>query len=611
MRHGVSLLVSLEGMSRAAFQIASELANNSRSGLTVRFLAKKLEMPEEEIEYLLDVYPRLMFTDLTKVKLVPEGQSVIRRIHEGLEHRGDVPALFKRARKLEAHEFRRLEEQVGVEQPAAKKAVAEELIARYYTHPDSLVSYVATRGFSQMARELFDILWQSSDGIMPVSQLRVAHGGPEFELEQALYELFRGFAAFELFRFDGEDRLVRVVGLLSELRQWRESNTNTRHKNPMLKAVKNGPERGRDFQLSMSDTLCRLVAAIAAKPARLRGDGDLFREDRRRLSEIVPEEAEPSLSTCLWAAQGLGWLAQVDNELRAGELEALLEVDRVGRQHTLYEWFMTQGDEGVSRRIVGELIDDLKPDSWYGVLDLAHYAMHRLAEDEQPTLKQSGGHWRYMSPTASGQWETRLVRSFEESFYWLGLVELCEEDGETLLRLTRVGHAFIGKENLDALRASYPRRKGEFVVQPNFDIVVPTEEMDPLLTVPLDQFAERVSTGSATVYHVNKNSFTQAIQEGHDGDAFVHFLVRHNRNGELPLNVSHTLEDWRGAMKRVRLRTLHVLESDDPLVVAELMHCKRFNKKLAPLAPGKTLTYKGISKGELTKELEKDGFIVE
>ena len=88
MRHGASLLASLEGMSRTAYNMAVELSNNSRSGLTTRFLAKKLEVPAEEIEYLLDVNHRLFFTDLTKIKLVPEGYGAVRRIPTTYEIRG-------------------------------------------------------------------------------------------------------------------------------------------------------------------------------------------------------------------------------------------------------------------------------------------------------------------------------------------------------------------------------------------------------------------------------------------------------------------------------------------------------------------------------------------
>ena len=92
MRHIASMVASMEGVGRPVYRIAWELSQNSRSGLTTRFLAKKLEVPEEEVEYLVDVNHHLLFTDLTKIKLASEGHSAVKRISEGLENLGDVPA---------------------------------------------------------------------------------------------------------------------------------------------------------------------------------------------------------------------------------------------------------------------------------------------------------------------------------------------------------------------------------------------------------------------------------------------------------------------------------------------------------------------------------------
>ncbi len=611
MRHGASLLASLEGMSRPAYLIARELCNNSRSGLTVRFLSKKLEMPEEEVEYLIDVNHRLVFTDLTKIKVVPEGHGAVKRITDGLENHGDVPSLFRRTKVLTPHEFRRLEEYIGATEPLTKKGAAEDLLNRYYTHPDSLVSYVAHRGFSETAREVFDILWQSKNGVMPVSQIRVAHGGAEFDVEQALWELFRGFALFEMFRFDAEDRLIRMAGLLSELRQWQESAAKHAKKKAKLKVLRGKPDAATPRGLDFSDTICKLVAAIAARPARLRGDGDLFREDRRRLNEICPEEADPSMSTCLWVAEGVGWLARVDNTLRAGALDQLVMMDRVGRHRILYDWLVSQGDDSVSRNLFAALLEEIRSGAWYSVIDFIRYAMHVSAAHEQPVLKPVGAHWEYVSPSTSGHMESRLARSLEETFFWLGIVDRGELNGESVFRVSELGEAFLRNTGASKLQKAFPPRKGEIVVQPNFDIVVPTQDMDPLLTVPLDQFALRASTGQATVYNVTKDSFTQAVQEGHDASAFVEFLIAHNRSGGLPANVMMTLEDWRGTMKRVRLRTIAVLETDDPILMADIRHRRRVGKHLKEIDPKTVAAYKGISKAELTKFLEKDGFIVE
>jgi len=609
MRHEANLMASLEGMSRAAFRVAEELSQNSRSGLTVRFLAKKLDLPEEEVEYLVDVNNRLFFTDLTKVKLVPAGATAVKRIAEGLEDHGDVESLFRRVRQLDGHDFHHLEEHLGFKEPVGKRQAAEHLLERHYAQPDSLIEYVATRGFSPAARELFDVVWQAPGGIAPVASLRATQELPEHELERALWELCRGFTLIEMFRFDAEDRLVRFVGLLKELRQWREAELATRGRQSPLKARRNGTQPLESRDLEFSECICRLVAAVAAKPVRLRGDGELFREDRRRLDEICPENGEPSLSTCLWAGEAVGWLMRTEEELRAGDVDALLRLDRIGRHRIVFDWFTAGGNEANSRRILAAALDEMKPDAWYGLDEFISHALRIRLENEQPVLKQVNGKWRYASPSAAPNAERALLRSIEETFQWLGIVEHANGD-EALFRVTELGRCLLGGKLCEAVVRKHERQIAEFVVQPNFDIVVPSQDMDPLLTVPLDQFAERVSTGSATVYSLTKDSFTRGIQNGLDGDAFIAFLLAHNRGGKLPGNVMTTLEDWRGGVKRVHLRTIHVLESDDPLVIADMMHRRRLGKYLQPVDPRRTVGYGKISKTELTKELEKEGFVV-
>ncbi|MCC6697395.1 MAG: helicase-associated domain-containing protein [Candidatus Hydrogenedentes bacterium] len=609
MRHGASLIMALEGLSKPAFRIARELTLNSRSGLTVRFLSKKLELPEEEVEYLIDVNHKLFFTDLTKVKLVAEGGAAVKRISDGLENRGDIPSLFNGVKALGPHEFRRLEDQIGVDKPGGKKAAAEELIAHCYARPDSIVEYVASKSFSPRAQETFDFVWQYEGGVAPAAAIRAGCGHSDYEVEQALLELFQGFALFEMFRFDSEDRLVRVAGLLSELRQWREVAAAQSGKNSSLKPVRSKPDECDSRGLDFSDRICRIVAAIAAKPARLRGDGDLFREDRRRLGELCGEDEDPSLQTCLWVAQGVGWIARVDNELRAGVLESLVAMHRVSRHRIIFEWLTQGGNESASRRVLAGFLDEVKPDAWYPITDFIDYAMRLGSETEQPMLKCAGGHWHYVSPSATNS-ERGLARSIEETFLWLGVVDRAHDGSRALFRLSALGRALLTNADAKAVAKLFPSRTAELVVQPNFDIVVPTQDMDPLLTVPLDQFAIRGSTGLATVYTVTKDSFTKAVQEGHDGDAFVQFLLDHNRGGSLPPNVMTTLEDWRGGMKRVRLRTLHVLESDDPLVMADLLHRRRFGKHFETLDPRRMVAVGKISKSDLTKELEKEGFVV-
>lgn len=611
MRQRASMLAAIEGISRPAYRVARELSQNSRTGLTVRFLAKKLELPAEEVEYLVDLHHSLLYTDLTKIRLVPEGFGAVKRVTEGLENLGDIPSLYRKVKQLPPHDFRVLEEQLGIDKPGAKKAVVDEVVKQHYEHPDSIVEYVASQSFSPVAREVFDILWQSKTGILPVAKIRATHGGSEQEIEQGLWELFRGLALCEMFRFDNEDRLLRFASLLTEIRSWRESNQKSGRRKVTLKARKSPPGTPEQRGIQLTTSTCKLVAAVAARNVRVRGDGELFREDRRRLLEIVSEDAEPSLATCLWAAEGIGWLARVDNELRSSDLEPLIDMHPLERHKLIFEWMMKTGNETESRRTISLLLEDLKPETWYRSKDFVHYALGTRDSQEQPVLKSQGAHYAFVSPSAAASADRSLARSIEETLFWFGVVNHAWDGNDLYFQFSDLGRLLLTDVEDESLLQQYEKGKAEIVVQPNFDIVVPTQDMDPLLTVPLDQFAERQSTGLATVYHLSKTTFTQALQEGHDGDAFVEYLLSHNRGDELPSNVMMTLDDWRGGLRRVRLRTIHILETDDALVMADLQHRRKFKKFLHRVDAQKMTVYKEITKADFARQLEKDGFIVE
>ena len=57
-----------------------------------------------------------------------------------------------------------------------------------------------------------------------------------------------------------------------------------------------------NHEVALSDKCSRLVAALAARPARLRGDGDLYREDVRRLEEALAAEGEADAARILMEA---------------------------------------------------------------------------------------------------------------------------------------------------------------------------------------------------------------------------------------------------------------------------------------------------------------------
>ena len=610
MRHRASLLASLEGISRATFLIARELSQNSRSGLTPRFLAKKLELSQEEIEYLIDVNHKLLYTDLTKIRLAPEGFHAVKRVLEGLESHGDVAALMQRIRALPDQDIQRIEERLGLSEGLPKKELFEQVLTHTYKHPDSVMNYVASHDFSACAREVFDILWQSKDGIMSVSQLYAVHGGSEYEIEQALWELLQGCACFELFRFDSEDRLMRAVALLKEVRNYRhDGDAHADAQGAKLAPVKTTVEDVCARGISFSEHICRIGAAIAARRARLRNDGELFMGDKRRLLKACNDDDEALLNTSLWVAEGLGWVARVDNTLQGGAIDEIVELSRIERHRVVCNWLTAQADVSASRTLLEQAAEEMKSGAWYRVMDFLQYAKTLVDQTDAPCLRHIGAHYEYVAPSVSGGVESRLARALEETFVWLGIVDRGWADGEPCFRVSKLGEAILLDADLQHLQEHYPDQKGDFIVQPNYEVVAAAEELDPLMTVPLETFAERVSAGRALVYRLTRESFVRAMQEGRSADGFIAFLLNYSR-APLPENVLITLKDWRGAAKQVRLRTWHVIETDDPLVIAEIEHNRRWKPCVEAIDARKALRYRDMSRAELKRALEKDGYIV-
>jgi hypothetical protein len=284
---------------------------------------------------------------------------------------------------------------------------------------------------------------------------------------------------------------------------------------------------------------------------------------------------------------------------------------RVERHRVVFDWMVRRPEEIPARQALESILDEIKPDAWYRTLDAAGFAMTHNEDQSRPVLRAVGGRYEYVNPAASLRNENRLARALEETLYWLGVVERGVCEGENCFRITPLGEVLLRGKPETVIAQRYREFNAELVVQPNFDIVVPIQDMDPLLTVPLDQFGVRISMGQVAVYSLTKESFVQAVQNGHNASAFIEFLVGHNRGHSLPSNVMATLEDWGGAIKRVHIKTYHVIESDDPLVMADLVHRRKFAKFFQSIDPYKTVRFDGVSRSELEKALEKEGFIVE
>ncbi|NLN93701.1 MAG: hypothetical protein GX130_10395 [Candidatus Hydrogenedens sp.] len=618
MRHGTSLLASLEGMSHTAFRIARELSQAGRSGLTPMFLARKLEIPKEEVEYYVDVHHEVMYTNLTRICLSGEGLALIRRIGDGLNSRGDAECLLQSVQSLSDYGTQQLEEQLDIGGSPSKNKRARTVLELLYGYPDRIEQHVVQSDYSPLAKNIFNSLWESRRGTLEVEELRMIHSAGSVELERALQELLSSYAVFEIFRFKEDGFLCRSIVLLRELRDYRFSaeEEETEIHEGALRPLRGAIEEMRSAGMKYTDLLCRVLASIAAQPCRERKDAlslkmthGLFKEDRNRLEQIVPEDHDPPLDNFLSAAYRLDWLASVDNKVLIQDISPLFTMSRLERHRLIFqEAFCFLYGQKLYDQITAEAAR-LLGEEWYSIRDFARLALAQRTGLDMPSLRRTDFGYEYAWPQPARQLFDQLCRFITEEMTWMGLVERGYCEGEPCFRMSALGRAFMEKNFSDFSDDDYPSSRGALIVQPNFEIMASLNHMDPLSTIPLHIFAEAESKSSVGVFRLKRERFVRALQQGHDPAAFLAFLQENNR-GDLPETVVITLQDWLSTAKIVRLRTYHVIESEDPMVIAELAHHPRWKEYFTEVDGKKVLRYKNFSRQELAADLEKEGFII-
>ncbi|MBV9690394.1 MAG: helicase-associated domain-containing protein [Ktedonobacteraceae bacterium] len=176
--------------------------------------------------------------------------------------------------------------------------------------------------------------------------------------------------------------------------------------------------------------------------------------------------------------------------------------------------------------------------------------------------------------------------------YWLGVVEVDQEEAPTRFRFAHRGSLVISDRPLEKEEVSW----GRLVVQPNFEVVALAPVSEELL-VRLDRFAERISLEHIAQYRLTKASVTRAIQIGLHADT-IQKELESAAGDEIPQNVQYSLVEWERQARRIEVwQGASLLEVDDPALLDALMADewtrslvgRRFTPTLAEVAPRRLL----------------------
>lgn len=152
----------------------------------------------------------------------------------------------------------------------------------------------------------------------------------------------------------------------------------------------------------------------------------------------------------------------------------------------------------------------------------------------------------------------------------------------TFLRLTPLGAHVLGT-NPDYQIPALGAEQAGIIVQPNFEIIVPSGGNQMRHAIEIERFAERIGEGVTLLFRLTFKSMAKALDQGISPFDVKEYLLEHSDH-PVPTNVLTTIEDWESKSQKLTIRTITVLETSDPHLLAELQ------------------SYKGIAK-EVKKEL--------
>ncbi len=146
-------------------------------------------------------------------------------------------------------------------------------------------------------------------------------------------------------------------------------------------------------------------------------------------------------------------------------------------------------------------------------------------------------------------------------------------------------------------------RLDAFIVRPDFEIIVFSNEIDLVIQFLLARFTEPKSTDVVCSYKLTEDTVFSAIEQGISVKNILSFLEKYSRR-PIPNNVKRTIEGWASKALSAKISTVTILETESERDMINILSFpfmkKYFVRKLSPTAI--------IIQGDITqlsKELRK------
>lgn len=182
---------------------------------------------------------------------------------------------------------------------------------------------------------------------------------------------------------------------------------------------------------------------------------------------------------------------------------------------------------------------------------------------------------------------------------WLGIVDQ-DATGERV-RITSLGAHLL----MDAPAPDDPPAP-PLLIQSTFEVLCPPG-VSPYARFQLMRIAERERDGTVAVYRLTRRALLHAIERGVEVADVLRFL-QEQAAGPLPPAVAYTIREWGGQAEQVRLASAVLLETDDPVVMAQLRNTRRSAGIDGELIAPTVLRLPEGSADEIAERLRQAGF---
>ncbi len=603
--------------------------NTGSAGRPAKFFAKALGISLTQIQALVDKYPTLFEISGSRLRIADSARPHVHEFLTKATRQCDIHFLLDYLNDLDPTQWQTLFPFISVSSSRSRRRWQQfvSVIDHMYLTPRHVSEYIETLPITAEHKAVFQYVYESDTGVVPFDDIAAAFTFHPSKLEHLLLELEQRALLFERYEIHRNKSPKRTYSLLKELAQFFRSERNNGHK-PVctkLRGTQKAPANSAWEELNLAYSVSCLVAHLQTHSLRITRN---YRPHKTDLRKFVPLLNMPE--TSLIKPESICDIAYIANlalpsrnnaHLELTELaESFSQLDLLERQKKLFE-ILVLADVSPDREVLNDIVSvlaKLRQDRWYRLSEVVKYAEYQFMDGNQPveefTLSQRGAHWMYDIRTDKRERIDLFKRYVLGPLFISGGVKLAPVDKRTeKISITSLGRYLMDldePEKVELPAASIEERA--LVVQPNFQIIVSDARFDPVHFATLDAFCSRNGNGRATVFHIEKHSVERGIQKFGSVKPFIEFLERHNKHGSVPANVTSTLHGWDSGMKRIKVRRLGVIESDDELVLMELLNSKKLKKYLSDDGkPCKFVVFSSISTTKLKNLLKNEGYFIE